>query len=71
MILERIAQILDDLFGIPYYMVSRDDHLQYDWGIDEVEHALFNLEFCEEFKVDRIPPGLYEIEDYMALVEVE
>lgn len=67
--LERIAQILDDLFGIPHYMVEESDDLVIDWGIDGKEKVRFDSEFCAEFNIPRVPPGTETIADYMDLID--
>lgn len=65
----RVAFILDDLFGIPHYLVELGDHLEDDWGVSGEERVRFNLEFCEEFGVDYIPPSTHTVAEYLELVE--
>lgn len=47
--LDRIAQILDDLFGIPCHMVEESDHLIGDWGLDNYELEQLDAELIAEF----------------------
>lgn len=65
--IERIAQILEDLFGIPKSHVEASDDLAEDWGMDGEEIEVFMHEFSEEFGVG--PTGFERtIEDYARLV---
>lgn len=66
--IDRIAQILDDLFGIPAERVDITDNLIEDWGIDRAEHTAFNAEFCAEFNVRDVPEGIETLEEYVRLV---
>jgi hypothetical protein len=66
--IDRIAQILEDLFDIPHAKVEASDHLKLDWGIDENEKQLFDYEFCKEFGIDKVPRGVKTVEDYAGLI---
>lgn len=67
--IDQIKQILEDLFGIPVHCVDETDSLSEDWGIDKIEKAAFDAEFCAEFDISHVPEGTDMIEDYLSLVQ--
>lgn len=66
MTLDRIAQILEDMFGIPASRVELSDDLETDWGLDAWERAAFDAEFWAEFNA--MPVSERTVEDYVKLV---
>lgn len=69
MILFRITQILDDLFGIPAERVDISDNIVEDWGIDRAEHRAFDAEFCAEFNIRSVPEGTETLAEYVRLCD--
>lgn len=65
--IDRIAQILEDLFDIPKCRVEAEDDLRIDWGIDDRERRAFDAEFGAEFGVS-VTGTERTVEDYARLV---
>lgn len=66
--IDRIAQILEDLFDIPKCRVEAEDDLCVDWGIDARERKAFDSEFSAEFNV-AVTGAERTVADYARLVE--
>lgn len=67
-IIQRIATILEDMFGINASQVEPTDTFDEDWGIVGTERVNFEREFCAEFELSDIPHGSRTVEDYARLV---
>lgn len=66
--IQRIATILEDMFGADKSQVMPEDTLDEDWAIRGDQLDVFEREFCAEFGLTQVPHNVKTIEDYARLV---
>lgn len=65
--MQKIATILDDMFGIPASWVEKEATFEEDFGLVGKDRVIFDREFCAEFGVDTTGREK-TVEDYARLV---